>query len=265
MLALPACVEVQEPPTHPRDIPNFAVDRSQDLTSSLAERDRSLDSLQTDAVMQYSAGGKSLRTHEELIVRRPDGLKVEARSAFGVELILSAHNGDLQIFDPSHNRFMTGMASSETLDKYVRIPMMPKDAVNLLLGLAPTGFDLNDPRVKLSNEGTMTVVSYTSPDGTTHDLGFEDRNLVMVRETAPGGTVRYRVDYSEYHDIGGVMFPYRVAAEFPQSQSQVSFHYRRPIVNGQIPASTFVLTPAPGATETHIGLRTAPSQPEHEG
>jgi Domain of unknown function (DUF4292) len=264
MLATSACVEVQLPPTHPRDIPNFAQDRSQDLTSALAERDRSLDSLQTDAVMSYSAGGKSLKTHEELIVRRPDGLKVEARSAFGVELILAAHNGDLQIFDPSQNRFMTGTASAETLDKYVRIPMMPKDAVNLLLGLAPTGFDLNDPSAKLSNQGGMTIITFTNPDGTTHELGFEDRNLAMVRETAPGGTVRYRVDYSDYHDIGGVMFPYRVAAEFPQSQSQVSFHYRRPIINGQIPASTFVLTPAPGATETHIGMRTAPSQPDHE-
>ncbi len=265
MLALSACVAVQMPPTYPRDIPNFAQDRSQDLTSALAERAKSLDSLQTEAVMQYSAGGQSLKTHEELVIQRPDGLKVEARSAFGVELILTAHNGDLQIFDPSHNRFMTGTASAETLDKYVRIPMMPNDAVNLLLGLAPTGFALNDPTAKLSDEGEMTIITYTSPDGTTHELGFEDRNLVMVRETAPGGTVRYRVDYSDYHDIGGAMFPYRVAAEFPQSQSQVSFHYRRPIINGQIPSSTFVLTPAPGATESHIGMTIAPSQPDHEG
>jgi outer membrane lipoprotein-sorting protein len=265
MLALSACVEVQMPPTHPRDIPNFAEDRSQDLTSALAQRANSLNSLQTDAVMSYSAGGRSLKTHEELVIQRPDGLKVEARSAFGVELILAARNGDLQIFDPSQNRFMTGTANAETLDKYVRIPMMPKDAVNLLLGLAPTGFDLNDPTAKLSNEGAMTVVTYTSPDGTTHALGFEDRNLVMVREAAPGGTIRYRVDYSDYHDIGGVMFPYRVAAEFPQSQSQVSFHYRRPIINGQIPSSTFVLTPAPGATETHIGMLILPSQRNHEG
>ena len=256
---------MQLPPTHPRDIPNFARDRSLDLTNSLAERARSLDSLQTEAVMQYSAGGKSLKTHEELVVQRPDGLKVEARSAFGVELILAAHNGDLQIFDPSQNRFMTGTASADTLAKYVRIPMMPKDAVNLLLGLAPTGFDLNDPTAKLSEEGTMTVVSYASPDGTTRDLGFEDRNLVMVREAAPGGTTRYRVDYTDYHDIGGVMFPYRVAAEFPESQSRVSFHYRRPIINRQIPSSTFVLTPAPGATETHLGMTIAPSQPDHEG
>ena len=70
----------------------------------------------------------------------------------------------------------------------------------------------------------------------------------MVRETAADGRVSYEVRYSDYHDIGGVMFPYVVDASFPAAGSQVTFRYLRPIVNGAIPDSTFVLTPAPGAT-----------------
>ena len=60
--------------------------------------------------------------------------------------------------------------------------------------------------------------------------------------------------YSDYHDIGGVMFPYVVDATFPPASSRVMFRYLRPIVNGVIPDSTFVLTPAPGATMMNLSL-----------
>ena len=252
IFACAGCVEVAAPPSNPKPIPNFAQDRSIDLTQSLAARDRGLESLETDTVMSYTAGSQHIKAHEELTVLRPDNLKVEARSPFGVALILATRGSDLQIFDPSHNRFMRGEASANTLDKYLRIPMMPHDAVNLLLGLAPSNFDLNQPATRLSSEGDMTVLSYPDTDGSTRDLGFQDRNLTMVRVTEASGTIRYRVDYSEYHDIGGIEFPYRVIAQFPAAQSEVSFHYRRPIINGQVPVSTFVLTPAPGATVTQI-------------
>ena len=50
------------------------------------------------------------------------------------------------------------------------------------------------------------------------------------------------------------MFPYVVDANFPATGSRVKFRYLRPIVNGVIPDSTFVLTPAPGATLMNLSL-----------
>ena len=76
----------------------------------------------------------------------------------------------------------------------------------------------------------------------------------MVREIASDGRVNYDVRYTDYHDIGGVMFPYVVDADFPTAQSHVTFRYARPIVNGNIPNSTFVLTPAPGATLMNLSM-----------
>jgi hypothetical protein len=83
----------------------------------------------------------------------------------------------------------------------------------------------------------------------------------MVRETAPDGRVSYEVRYSDYHDIGGVMFAYVVDADFPAAQSHVTFRFLRPIVNGDVPASTFVLTPAPGATLMNLSLKEGASRP----
>jgi len=100
----------------------------------------------------------------------------------------------------------------------------------------------------------MLVATFGNSAAGTHQLGFSDGNLAMVRETGSDGLVTYEVRYSDYHDIGGVMFPYAVDASFPSAGSHVTFRYLRPIVNGVIPDSTFVLTPAPGATLMNLSL-----------
>jgi hypothetical protein len=228
--------------------------RAHKLIASLAERDRALDSMQTPAVMEYAAGAQHVKAKEDIVVRRPDNLRVDAMSPFGVALLLAAQGADLQIFEPGQNRFSRGAATAETLYRYVRIPMAPADAVGLLMGLAPRDFPLAGAADSISSDGAMTVVAYGNASSGIRQLGFTGENLVMVRETASDGRVIYEVRYSNYHDIGGVMFPYLVDAAFPTAQSRVTFRYLRPIVNGSVPASTFVLTPAPGATQMNLGM-----------
>jgi len=109
----------------------------------------------------------------------------------------------------------------------------------------------------------MIVATYGNATSGTRVLGFSDGNLAMVRETGADGRISYEVRYSDYHDIGGVMFPYVVAASFPAAGSNVTFRYLRPIVNGIIPDSTFVLTPAPGASVINLSLDDGSTFPNH--
>lgn len=256
-----ACFVVR-PPSVPAPQPVAGFDAGkfqvQKLIAALAERDKRLDSMQTPAVMEYTAGDQHVKAKEEIVVKQPGNLRVEAMSPFGVALLLAAQGSQLAIFEPDQNRFMRGNATADTLYRYVRIPMAPADAVGLLMGLAPPRFALNAIADSVSNDGAMIVASYGNNNTAsgTRELGFSGGNLAMVRETAGNGAgrVNYEVRYSDYHDIGGVMFPYVVDATFPAAGSHVTFRYLRPIVNGDIPDSTFVLTPAPGATLMNLSL-----------
>jgi outer membrane lipoprotein-sorting protein len=252
MLTFSACLEVRykTAPEPEVPIPGFDTGKyqAQKLTAALADRDNALYSMQTPAIMEYTAGNQHLKAKEDIVVRRPNNLRVEAHSPLGVALLLTARENQLAVFEPGQNRFMRGTATADTLYKYVRIPMAPADAVGLLMGLAPRNFVPGTTPDSVSNEGTMTIATYGIAASATHQLGFADGKLALVRETAPDGRVNYEVRYRDYHDIGGIMFPYVVDADFPAAQSHVIFRYTRPIVNGDIPASTFVLTPAPGAT-----------------
>jgi hypothetical protein len=265
LAALSSCFQFRQSPVPEPESPIPGFDASQyqahKLIAALAERDKALDSMQTPAVMEYTAGTQHVKAREDIVVRRPDNLRVAAMSPFGVALLLAAQGADLQIFEPGENRFSRGAATAETLYRYVRIPMAPADAVGLLMGLAPRDFALAGAADSISIDGAMTVVGYGNPSSGIRQLGFTNGNLTLVREIASDGRVIYEVRYSNYHDIGGVMFPYLVDAEFPTAQSHVTFRYLRPIVNGNVPASTFVLTPAPGATQMNLGMAEAGVQP----
>jgi outer membrane lipoprotein-sorting protein len=252
------CLEVQQAPVPqaPTPTPGFSEDQVQasNLIAALIERDRRLSSMQTTAVMEYKAGDQHVKAKEEITLKRPGNLRVEAMSPLGVALLLAAQGPDLAIFEPSQNRFMRGQANADTLYRYVRIPMEPTDAVGLLMALAPPTIPLSSNAYAVSKDGSMLVASYGNTQTGLHELGFDGGNLAMVRESAAGGAVQYEVRYSDYHDIGGLMFPYVVDATFPAAGSHVSFRYLRPIVNSDIPDSTFVLTPAPGANVTNMSF-----------
>ncbi len=227
-----------------------------ELTGAMAERDRALESLQTGAVMEYSDRDQQVKAREEIVVQRPNSLRVEAMSPFGVALIVAAQDTHLQIFEPSKNTLMRGTADAATLARFARIPMAPRDAVCLLMGIVPEARNASAPN-SATSDGDLILLAYERPDHSRRELGFSNGLLTMVRERGAGGGVNYEIRYADYHDIGGLMFAYQVDAQFPPVGTRVKFRYQRPIVNGRIPDSAFVLTPAPGTTQLDIGMRIA--------
>jgi len=179
-------------------------------------------------------------------------LRVEAMSPFGVALIVAAQDSRLQIFEPSKNTLMRGTADAATLARFARIPMAPRDAVGLLMGIVPEAQTTSSPE-SVTTEGEMTILTYAEAGGARRELGFQNGQLAMVRKRTPDGAASFEIRYADYQDIGGVMFPYKIDADFPVAATKVSFVYKRPIVNGKIADSIFTLTPN-GAKIVDIGM-----------
>src|SRR5580704_13398181 len=80
ILMLSACAIVA-----PREAENSSAAGKIDvslLTTAMAHRDRALESLQTSAVMEYTNGTDRVKAREDIVVRRPGSLRVEAMSPF---------------------------------------------------------------------------------------------------------------------------------------------------------------------------------------
>jgi outer membrane lipoprotein-sorting protein len=74
MLIVSGCANVQAPPQSEIAAPVGKIDVAS-LTSAMAERDRSLESLQTSAVMEFTSGADHVKAREDIIVRRPSSLR----------------------------------------------------------------------------------------------------------------------------------------------------------------------------------------------
>ncbi len=222
------------------------------MLAALADRERSLYSVQSGAIMEYSAAdGHHFRTHEEIALVRPASMRVEAVAPFGATMVLAADDaGRLMIFDPSKNVLMSGGANAATLERYVHIPLAPPAAVDLLMGLAPDPAELATPPDSVSDREGMTVVAWRLGDGSMRELGFAAGQLAMVRERDRAGAERYEVRYSDWRDADGMNFPHKVEADFPASR--ITLRYEAPALNPTLAPTLFVLTPAPGTKQISI-------------
>lgn len=252
MLAISGCATVAPPPGA-QVVTRPTAAQLAHISDAIKRRDREIESMRTEAVMEYRTGDHSVKAREEIVVRRPANLRVDAFTPFSVALVVAAHAGRLQIFEPSKNTLLSGNANAATLARFARIPMAPSEAVRLLMGIAPEGSNSGTP-ISVTTVDGVTVLTYREANGNERDLGFQDDQLALVRERLRDGTLIYDVHYSDYHDIGGVKFPYVVEANFPLERSHVTFRYSRPIINGKLPDSLFVLKPGPGTKRIDIGM-----------
>jgi outer membrane lipoprotein-sorting protein len=250
-IAISACATVQAPmPPSARPAPGR--EQVAALIGAMAVRDRTLTALSSGAVMEYRNASQHVKAREQIVVMRPDRLRVEASSPFGVVLIVAVDGPRLQIFEPGNNLLMHGTATAAALDRFAQIPMEPKAAVDLLMAIVPESGQLAGYSAATTDASGATVLTWATSGGGHREAAFADGELAAVRERAGDGRLIYEVRYADYHNIGAVMFPYSIDAEFPAVGSSLKLTLKRPIVNAPEPESLFVLTPASTTKEIDL-------------
>jgi hypothetical protein len=161
------------------------------------------------------------------------------------------------IYDPSKDTIARGAATAETLNRVAQIPLAPEQAVRLLMGLPPSEALMSGSPNPTTSDG-MSGLSYTQPDGTVDEIGVDNGNLALVRQSTASGTLVYEVRYSSYQDIGGLQFPHTIEASFPATATTIKLRYENPAIDSVIPDSTFVLSPGPQTRELRLGLNFGP-------
>jgi len=233
---------VSAPATTPAPAPEPNVSEFQHLTDALIERARRLDAMQADALMEYAGGGQHVKVREDLAVKRPASLRVEALTPFGVAAVIAANGSTVAAYQPSDNTFYRGVATADTLSRFARIPLPPEQAVKLLMGLLP-GSDANyTAPTSVHTEDEMLVGAYQMSAGEVDELGFAGGQLRLVRTHGSSGA-GYEVTYNDYRDFGGLQFAHRLDAKFLNTGTQLNVRYSGVIVNPNLNESQFVLAP----------------------
>jgi outer membrane lipoprotein-sorting protein len=248
---LSGCSTVSPPAGAQAEATTSDLSQLQQSAQALAERAGRLDAMQSDALMEYEGRGHHLKVHEEIAIKRPGSLRVEALSPFGVAAVVAAHDSTLAIYQTSNNTFYHGAATADTLNRFAQIPLPPDQAIKLLMGLPPNDDSNLASPTSVRTENGMLIGTYQHPGGVKDELGFEDGQLRLVRAEGPDGPI-YEVHYSDYHDSGGMPIAHRVEANFLNTGTRLTVRYSSVTINPPLDNSEFVLVPQGAAKQVDL-------------
>jgi outer membrane lipoprotein-sorting protein len=237
-----ACVpRPAQPPAAP---PPAALPREADLVRALDARRRAIRSLRSVARTTYTTPTESQAVRQVILVARPDRLRLEVLSPFGVAFVLATSDGALAAYARDEATFYHGTASVENLARYTQVALPVDTAVDLLLSTPPVGesgsgvVSHEDGRVKLWQEDGRRVNVIWFGEA-LEPARFEQRD--------EDGTVLVRATFTDFTQVDRLRLPTRLALEIPPARQRIDIALREPEVNPALPDSVFALAMPQGS------------------
>jgi outer membrane lipoprotein-sorting protein len=208
-----------------------------ELLDILAARRAAVTSLR--ARMRLKAGLRAAWTRQALLVRRPDAIRIDVLSPFGLALAIAAHDDTLWAFPPSEGTRYEGAATPENLSRFLGAPIAVPDVVDLLLGVPPARTPVGRADVSRNDAGELAL---TLPlrDG-VQTIWFAGVPPVVVRaEERYGSGVALAATFTEYENG----FPHAVDVASPASGTEARLRYDSVEPNAAIDPALFAPPPA---------------------
>lgn len=192
-----------------------------------------------------------------LLWERPNSLRMEFLSPFGAPVfVVVAARGDLRAFSVARGRYYEGRADSETMAKWLGLPITPGLMVRILQGALPfLGGEVEAARVRW-DEGSGAV-RLESPPG----AGLERRQVALLDPVRfmPGRVLlgergaELDIRYGEFQRTGKYVRPLWVEFRDPRRgrRVRIQMNEEKPSLGDALPAGLFRL-------EIPIGALVAP-------
>jgi len=177
----------------PRLRPTTAVE----LLDTLAARRAAVTSLRSRARLRSGLSGVWIR--EALLVRRPDAVRVDVLSPFGLALAVGVRGDLLWAYPPARGTRYEGPATPANMLRLLGAPVAVADIVDVLLGVPPARDPTAPPLLSATREGEYRLVLPLA-DGTQTIWFTGDTLLVRRAEETRGGGIVLRVAFEDYRD-----------------------------------------------------------------
>lgn len=207
-----------------------------ELLDGLAARRMAVTSLRGQARLRSGLSG--LWTREAILVLRPDGVRIDVLSPFGLALAVGVRGDLLWAYPPARATRYEGPATPANLVRFLGAPVTVGDVVDLLLGVPPARTPVAAPSVTTTREGEYRVTVPLAAGEQTIWFGGEPPVVLRADETRDGRSVFHAV-FDEYRD--GFPHVVDVAAE---GGSAARLAYESVELNAAVAPQVFAPPPA---------------------
>jgi outer membrane lipoprotein-sorting protein len=224
------------------------------LLRKLDERSAALRSFRALAELDYAGPRGSAHIREVVLVERPDHLRIEMMSAFGVVLQVTSDGQQIYAYHRGEKTFYRGKASVENLARFTRLDLDLREIVDLLVGLPPGRHRLRELTISPDEASRSWRVSGLLPDGGTFLVWFGADDLLPARAALfdREGEQVYAAVYSGYIEVGGIAIPQQIEFEAPAEQAKVKLRYSNVSVNEPLAKNLFRFDPPPGSKRVDL-------------
>ncbi len=198
----------------------------EELLSRVQKRFQDLQGLRGLAHVRFSAPGKSFRTQEVILAKRPAFMRLETLSPLGnPQFYLVTDGRDLSMYNPGENRYYRGRADARYFSSLLPLPLDPEEIVSLLLGsfaVLPHG----EASVRFDPQEKLWILDLSdSSRGTTQILGVEPQSgQVFYTEYRLRGITR-RLSFEDFRVSANHSFPHRILFDSPESRTHLTVEY----------------------------------------
>lgn len=208
------------------------------LIKKLEANRRKIKTFEGTGILNIQTPEISAKANFEVIMKKPDSVKVSIYGPFGIELahaLISKNN--FVFYDVMRNNLYRGNAKEEVLKKIFKIDLTFDDlmdafagAVNLTdkLRSEPDGFEINEDEYILSytenNAGKESIYKINALD-----LAITNYKLIKLP-----GEILFEGTYSQFKDFENVFIPYKTNVQNKSLNQVVDIEYRSIKINNEI-------------------------------
>lgn len=207
------------------------------LLDTLAARRGAVVSLRARARLR--AGLSGAWTREALIVQRPDAVRIDVLSPFGLALAVGARGALLWAYPPAGATRYEGAATPANVNRFLGAPVSVPDVVDVLLGLPPRRAPAAPPTVTTTDAGEH-LLSVPLHDGVQSIWFAADALTVLRAEEARGGVTVLRIRFGDHRDG----FPRELEIAVPEGAA-AALAYDAVELNPVVDPALFAPPPAP--------------------
>jgi hypothetical protein len=168
-----------------------------ELLRGLAARRAAVTTLRGRGRLRSGLSG--LWTREAIVVRRPDGIRIDVLSPFGLALAVGVHDDLLWAYPPGEATRYEGTATPANLMRFLGAPVAVPDVVDLLLGLPPSRNPVAPPSVAATREGEYRLTVPLAAGEQTIWFGADGLLARRAEETHEGRPV-FQAAFDDYRD-----------------------------------------------------------------
>ncbi len=222
---------------------SYAPPTKEILFETVQQRRQMVATMRATAKVDQAAQGGRVKVKVDLAFAEKGRLHIEIHSPLGGTAATLVSDGEHFLFlDSQRNRFFTGPACAENVERFLQVRFAPEEINAILAGSAP--LQGTPVSTRWERRGGREVLELGAPDGSHETLFLDGKekvwDLLIAEHRAPNGKTLWRIEHSDYSEN----FPARTRVTQQSAHLELRFKSREP--NVALPDELFRLAPPPG-------------------